>query len=398
MTHHTTTSLRRAALLLVAVLGTLLLSGAPVRAQDGTSTTTPPGAGLPPTSTPPRGSDEKEAGWAVQPAGPDGPGLRASFTYNVKPGQTLRDSVSISNLSSKPITFAIYPKDAFNTEGDGAFALDADEEKSDDVGSWITLKVGKYTVPAGKRADIPFQVEVPADAAPGDHAGGIIAANVDAVDTVEKDGVTLAVRQRVAARMYIRVAGPLKPELRITDIHIAKTTPVIPFRDGRVTITYTLENLGNVRLESATETKVTGLFGRTVRTIRSQDLPELLPGGSVEVTEAFTGTPPIEPLTAKIQVKSLDTSVTETASKGFFVWSWLVVILLALIAACLAFRAWRKRRRASRAAGAGGTGAPNGTLGEGPSDVAGAAGTPDTDGAPEPVGAGAGDASSAELS
>jgi hypothetical protein len=257
--------------------------------------------------------------------------------------------------------------------------------KSDDVGSWVTLKVNKYTVPAGKRADIPFEVKVPADAAPGDHAGGIVAANVEAVDTVEKDGVTLAVRQRVAARIYIRVAGPLKPELRVKRVKVTKTTPVIPFKDGDVTITYTLENLGNVRLEAATESQVTGMFGRTVKKLKSQDLPELLPGGSVEVTETFKGTPPVEPLTAKIKVKSLDTSVTETASKGFFVWSWLVIILLVLIVAFFAFRAWRKRRRAKRAEGAGGTDDPAGPLGEGPSDPAGAGGAPDP--ALEPVGA-----------
>lgn len=391
MSHHRTSTSRRALLVLAAGLCALVVAAAPARAQDATTTTSAQaGAGLPPTATPPSGDGEKEAGWAVAPAGPDGPGLRSAFTYNVKPGQTLRDSVSISNLSSKPITFAIYPKDAFNTEGDGAFALDADEVKSDDVGSWITIKVNKYTVPSGKRADIPFEIKVPEDAAPGDHAGGIIAANVEPVDTVDKDGVTLAVRQRVAARIYIRVAGPLTPELRVKDVQVEKTTPVIPFKDGKVTISYTLENLGNVRLESATETEVTGLFGRTVKTLKSQDLPELLPGGSVRVTETFKGTPPIEPLTARVKVKSLDTSVTETASKGFFVWSWLVVILLVLIVALLAFRAWRKRRRAKRAEGAGGADGPDGPLGEGPEDPVGAAGAPDpgADPVPAPVGAG----------
>jgi hypothetical protein len=385
--HHHPTPWRRALLVLVAAISVLLVSGAPVLAQDGTTTTEgQPGAGLPPTKTPPSGEGEKEAGWAVQPAGPDGPGLRSAFTYNVKPGQTLRDSVSISNLSSKPITFAVYPKDAFNTEGDGAFALDADEDTSDDVGSWVTIKVDEYTVPSGKRADIPFEVKVPEDASPGDHAGGIIAANVEPVETVDQSGVALSVRQRVAARIYIRVAGPLTPELRVKNVQVTKTTPVIPFVDGKVKITYTLENLGNVRLESATETEVTGLFGRTVKTLKSQDLPELLPGGSVQVTETFKGTPPIEPLTAHVKVKSLDTSVTETASKGFFVWSWLVVILLVLLAAVLAFRAWRKRRRAKRAEGAGGTAGPDGPLGEGPEDPADAASTPDP--APEPVGVG----------
>jgi hypothetical protein len=259
------------------------------------------------------------------------------------PGQTIRDSVSISNLSTEEINFAIYAKDAFNTEIDGAFALLDDEEENADVGSWVTIRVDEYAVPAGKRADIPFELTVPEDAAPGDHAGGIIAANIE-LDEVEQDGITLALRQRVAARIYVRVAGPLTPELRIKDVSVSTDTPIIPFVQGGGTVTYTVENVGNVRLTSATESKVTGMFGRTVASLENQDLPELLPGGSVQVTEEWEGSPPLEYLTAAITVRSIDTEVTEKASVGFFVWSWLVVALLVLLVAFLIVRAVRARR------------------------------------------------------
>jgi cbb3-type cytochrome oxidase subunit 3 len=356
--------------LLAALLAVLVIAGAPAAAQDEpdtpTSTEQPAGPGLPPSSAPPAGSEEREAGWAVQPAGPDGPGLRSAFTYNMTPGQTIRDSVSISNLSSEEITFAIYAKDAFNTEVDGAFALLDDAEENVDVGSWVTIRVDEYAVPAGKRADIPFELTVPEDAAPGDHAGGIIAANVDVIDEVEQDGITLAVRQRIAARIYVRVAGPLSPELRIKDVSVSSETPLLPFVQGGGSVTYTVENVGNVRLTAATESKVTGAFGRTVASPESQDLPELLPGGSVQITESWDGSPPLEYLTAKISVRSLDTEVAERASVGFFVWSWLVVILLLVAVALVAWRLWRKRRGAA----------------------AGAA--PDASDADEPVGAGTG--------
>lgn len=346
--------------LLAAALACAALAVAvPASAQDDTTTTEQPaGPGLPPSSQPPAGSEDREAGWAVQPAGPDGPGLRSAFTYNMTPGQTIRDSVSISNLSTEEINFAIYAKDAFNTEIDGAFALLDDEEENTDVGSWVTIRVDEYAVPAGKRADIPFELTVPEDAAPGDHAGGIIAANIE-LDEVEQDGITLALRQRVAARIYVRVAGPLTPELRIKDVEVSTDTPIIPFVQGGGSVTYTVENVGNVRLTSATESKVTGMFGRTVASLENQDLPELLPGGSVQVTEEWEGSPPLEYLTAKITVRSIDAEVTETASIGFFVWSWLVVALLVLLVAFLIFRAVRARRAGRSADGpadAGGDG------------------------------------------
>jgi hypothetical protein len=326
--------------LAIVALG-LVLAGGPAHAQEQEDEQ--PGPGLPPSSATP--GDEGEAGWAVQPAGPDGPGLRAAFTYNAQPGQTLRDSVSISNLSDEEITFAIYAKDAFNTAADGAFALQDDADEPVDVGSWVTIEVDEYTVPAGRRVDVPFELTVPDDAAPGDHAGGILAADVDIVDEVEQDGVTLAVRQRVAARIYVRVAGPLEPALRISALEVKTTKPIIPFAQGKGTVTYTVENVGNTRIESATESKITGLFGRTVATPDSQDLPELLPGGRVEITEYWEGIPPVERLDADVVVASLDGELTEEATTSVFAWSWLALLVLVfLIAGLLAWRI-RKRRR-----------------------------------------------------
>lgn len=348
----------------------LALLGPAVSAQDADDL---PGAGLPPSQEPPApGGEESKAGWSVAPAGPDGPGLRAAFTYNVEPGQTFRDSVSISNLSPEPITFAIYAKDAYNTEVDAAFALLDDPEENEGVGSWITLRTTEYEIPSGKRADIPFEVTIPEDALPGDHAGGIIAANVDAVDEVEQDGVSVAIRQRVAARMYIRVAGPLDPELRVRDLKVDTETPILPFIGGKGTISYTVENIGNVRLSGATSTRLTGIFGRTVERLENQDLPELLPGGSVSVTETWEGTPPLEYLTAKISVESIDGSTEVRASTGFFVWSWIVLVLVLALVAYVGYRVWRKRR-ADRPA----------TAAEPPTDD-------DPDPEPEPVGTGGG--------
>jgi hypothetical protein len=359
---------RRLTRVLAIVLSGLVLVGGPAHAQE--TDDTEPGPGLPPSSAGPEGSQDGEAGWAVQPAGPDGPGLRSAFTYNVQPGQTLRDSVSISNLSDEEITFAISSKDAFNTAADGAFALQDDDEEAVDVGSWVTIEVDEYTVPSGRRVDIPFELAVPDDAAPGDHAGGILAANVDVVDEVERDGVTLAVRQRVAARIYVRVAGPLEPALRIRNLQVSTSRPLIPWAQGRGTVTYTVENVGNTRIESATESQITGLFGRTVATPDSQDLPELLPGGSVEITEHWKGIPPVERLNADVEVVSLDGELSETASSSVFVWSWMALLVLFFVLATLL--AWRIRKRRGKESKGEGTDAGPGDDGGSTGATAGA--------------------------
>lgn len=342
---------RRVRLLPALLMGAVLLAPSPAVAQDQDDD-----AGEQPAVG---------AQWAVEPSGPDGPGLRPSFAYNLEPGQVIQDVVAISNLTDEPIEFEIYAKDAYNTPRDAAFALDADEETSTGVATWITFGqpagsppsedgVLRYTLAGRTRVDVPFQISVPEDAEPGDHAGGIIATNASPIPGLDSDGVNIQLRQRVAARVYVRVDGPVTSALRVDQVETDTSMPIVPWLTGRgdATITYTITNVGNVRLDPLASVEVTGLLGRTLRTVPTRELPELLPGASVVVTESWSGLPPIEPLNVEISVETAGGEVSVTRSHGVFVWSWAAVVLLALVAAWLGYRLWRRRhpRRARRAA------------------------------------------------
>jgi hypothetical protein len=334
----------RATMLRLGAAALLVLAASPVataaHAQDPDPTaTTAPAAGDGTTSTP-----VPKEGWGVAPTGPDGPGGRSAFAYNVSPGQVLRDSVSISNLSDEPLELDLYARDAYNTSEDGAFALQALEEKATDAGAWIHLKVDEYTVAPGKRVDIPFEVTVPADATPGDHTAGIIAANQNAMPSADASGAKVDVLQRIAARVYLRVDGKVQPELRITRMRIGSTTPLVPWVQGRTTITYDVENVGNVRITAAAELKVAGLFGRTVHRFDAEDLPELLPGGKVSITRSFDGVPPIERLHAKVKLTAIDGSTTESGETTTFAWAWATPIVLLLAAAAVGWFRFRRHR------------------------------------------------------
>jgi hypothetical protein len=301
--------------------------------------------------------------WAVQPSGPDGPGPRPNFAYSLSPGASIEDVVSLSNLSERPLTFLIYAKDAYNTPRDAAFALQADEEEPMGVGSWVRfldegtgqygLESLQYTLEPGRRVDVPFLVTVPADAEPGDHAGGIIAASTEPVGGTDDDGVALAIRQRIGSRVYLRVDGPMRANLEVTNVSIDHSMPIVPWVTGRgdMAITYEVRNTGNVRLESAATVEVTGLFGRRVRSFPVEGVPELLPGSSVVLTQAFSGLSPLELLNTRIEVESLDGQTSTSRSTRTFIWSW-VVVALALAAAVYAGDRYRRRRHARRLAAA----------------------------------------------
>jgi hypothetical protein len=294
-------------------------------------------------------ADDSQA-WSVDPSGSGVPGGRSAFVYSLAPGQVFQDSVWITNVSSRPITFAVYARDAFNTDVDAGYALQLQREKPRDAATWIQIAVDRITVQPGTRADVPFQVTIPAGARPGDHAAGIIAEDV-APPTVHGNDVGVALQRRVAARIYVRVAGPLEPSLEVESIKVIHHSALLPPVTGRgdATVVYRIKNTGNVRMPASANVHVTGLLGRTIKRFPSRSIPELLPGSSVQLAERFEGLPAIDRLSASITVRGEGTIARGTHDT--WVVSWLIVAILGGL--LLALAGWRRRRRRRGAQGPG---------------------------------------------
>lgn len=304
-------------------------------------------ASTPPEDTTPvedtAGTDA--GGFAVQPSGPDGPGGRDYFVYTLKVGEVYGDTVAISNLSDQTATFAVYPTDAQNTT-DGSFSLLREEDDPSDVGAWVELGATQWTVEPGTRVDIPFQVTVPADVAPGDHVGAIVAQKIDDPDN-PNDGIGLDVRVRVAARLYVRVDGPVNPSLAIDDFTVTYSAPASPFGGADAHVNYTLTNTGDIRLAPTADLSISGVFGLGETSMPERQIPELLPGGSVEIAEVVHDVKPYVRITAELDVVSADTAAN--ASSSVTQWAIPVLAVGGLAAVVVGLIAWRvvKRRRAA---------------------------------------------------
>ncbi len=288
--------------------------------------------------------------WAVDPSGPDGPGDREHFVYTLKPGQVFQDTVALSNLSDEPRDFLIFPTDAYTVPGEGGFAALREGEEPESVGTWIEMPTRTITVEGGTRADIPFQIVVPPDAEPGDHAGAILA--VDAlqgdVEDPDAEGLGVSIRQRVGSRVYVRVDGPLQPALEVEEFRVDYENPTVPIvQSGTVEVQYEVRNSGNLRLTPEAELKIKAPFGVTLKTIEARELPEMLPDGRILVTETIDGVPPVGRLTAEVSLRSrtgegdvyeLTRSTTVTAMP----WLLVAFVLLA-IGVLFGWRWWRRR-------------------------------------------------------
>src|SRR5581483_9049950 len=287
--------------------------------------------------------------------------------FDVAPGQTVTDRVELVNSGDQPRAFYVYAADAYTTEIGGGFALHLRTDPSRDAAAWTTLPVSRYTVPARSAAVLPFQVTAPPDATPGDHTAGLVAEEV--LPPAARDGSAGVVPlHRVAARLYLRVQGPVHPALQIERLTVTRHEPAIPFLGGSsTTVSFSLVNAGNVRTQlDEVDFRLTGAFGRALRDERIQRpqnggtapaaLPDqVIPGSRLQFSRTFAGLPPIEAITAAVTVRAEDSllhqPVSTSRSTTFWVVPWPAVALLSALVVLAVARRRRRRRRAHRSVG-----------------------------------------------
>lgn len=354
---------RLGTVLALAVLTLAGLGAVPAEAASPSPTPSAAQTGASPAG-PGTGDPTKVVTFGVQPATPTKAGVMAPDSrpflyYAAAPGSTITDHVAILNYSTKPLTLSVYSTDAVNDDK-GGFALLPTSERPTDAGAWTSVgtKPVTVTIPARTRAAngqesygfriVPLTVKVPADASPGDHVGGVVASLVSAANDPNNPNVRLD--QRVGTRMFIRVAGALKPDLAIENLSATYTGTLNPVGKGTATVDFTVANRGNVKLGGRITVDVSGLLGRTASvTLPDQGL--ILPGNavnfSVEVTDVLpqvrdTATVTVIPL--KLQGDADPELPDVVASTSFWAVPWTLVAII-LILVLLGWAAWRRRAR-----------------------------------------------------
>lgn len=288
--------------------------------------------------------------WSVKPADTAQGRDRPNYAYDLMPGGTVGDALYVANRSPQPITLRVYAADGFLTD-DGALDILAGGVESTDLGSWVSIASPELTLDSGASAEVPFTVAVPADAAPGDYAAGIVASML-----VTADNGTITER-RLGSRVHLRVQGELAPALAISDVVVDYHGTANPAETGSATVGYTLTNTGNTRLDPDAEVALGGPFG-WARVTAADDAPELLPGSSLERTVEVAGIVPLVLLSADVTATSqvvsrtlagaepstLDPLVSQGTATTAAV-PWTALAILAVIALLVAWRIVAARRR-----------------------------------------------------
>jgi len=279
--------------------------------------------------------------WSVSTAANGFGSDRQNYSYTINPGDQVADGLVVANNGKTPLGLAVYAADGF-TAGDGRLDLLTKDAKSTGVGAWVHTPNEAVTVQPGQSLQVPFILAVPADAAPGDHLGGIVTSLTQGGD----------VDHRLAIRIRVRVSGELKPSMSVDDVKLRYSGN--PFGKGDATVTYTIHNTGNAILAARPSTSLNGLFGTgRVDAAKADDTPQLLPGESWKGTATVHGVRPVVRLTGKVTLLPLQTDAAGstgtlddvTATTHAWTIPWLVLLVLIALCAVAAVLVVRRRGR-----------------------------------------------------
>ncbi|MFD1827371.1 WxL protein peptidoglycan domain-containing protein [Mumia zhuanghuii] len=286
--------------------------------------------------------------WSVTPTpgSESSPTPRSYFVLEGAPGTTLTDKVRIRNYTNRPLTFTLYGADGYNTEQGGFFALRTLERPQVDVGAWTKLPVQQVKVARRTQVDVPITVQIPENATPGDHVGGIVALNGAVEGTTESGGIDVGIKRAVAARLYLRVSGPTTPALKVSDVRLEHDRGFFPWSgSGKGSVSYTVENTGNLRLSPESVIRLSGVAGRELDEVETAAVVDLLPGQTAKLRADVSGVGWADRVSVDVTLATPE-GVRDVASTTVWIVPWPLVLILLLLIAGSTW--WWLRRRAER--------------------------------------------------
>ncbi len=338
---------------LSAVVLLLTPAGSALAASSPAPSATP--QSIPSEVIPPSTAGSGKVTFAAGPGNATSLDSRNSFSYNrIAAGTVIQDFLGVSNFSDQPETFTLGSADAYTNTG-GVTTLKEDNQRSTDIGSWITFAHTQVTIPSHARLNEPITITVPSNAKPGDHQGGVFAEY--RIGSGSSGSNSFAQDHRVGVPVYISIPGAVVAKLGISSLTTSYNGTVNPIGDGSTTVSYTVTNAGNVNLTGTQNIAITGLYGIPLASVKATKLPELLPGDSYQVKTSVPGVFALSWMTAKVTIQPIQTHPNSAgpapkiaaATKSAGLWGTpvlLLVIIVAIVVGVVGGRFWFRRRQA----------------------------------------------------
>lgn len=243
------------------------------------------------------GPTDETLTWGISPAGPDGRDDRSAIAHVTEPGSRITEHVVVDNFGDEPLVVDLYGADA--RPAGGSFDVDTADEPAEAVGAWIALDATTIEVPARGEVIVELVIDVPHDATPGDHAGGVLASRRTAGSSQD---VGFATERRVGTRVHLRIDGPITAALEVTDLRVTHSQGLDPRGRGTTEVTYRITNPGNLRLGGRVEVTTSAPLGLGRRRVAGPSIDDLLPGHWSDHVVVIDGVVPLGRLRTEVVV------------------------------------------------------------------------------------------------
>ena len=176
-----------------------------------------------------------------------------SRQYEVKPGQVLKDTVTVLNDGQSAYDFIVYatPYSVSNESYDPNFS---DTLAGADAYEWIEFEKTLYHIKPRQTIHVPYTVRVKPDATPGGHYGAIF------VETqASGDSGNLVREKRLGSIVYATVAGKVVHSGEVTDVSIAPFQSTAPLKAS-----VRVKNTGTTDFRAPVSYVIKDVFGRVL--------------------------------------------------------------------------------------------------------------------------------------
>lgn len=169
------------------------------------------------------------------------------FVFSLAPGQSSTDEALVSNTGNEPVTLRLYSANAI-TAKNGGTTFAPRSEGADGATFWLDVAPATFTLQPGEKRSVPFTVQVPQNASPGEHITGLVVEEVVDVASTQADrsraqfGAVVVRRAGVAA--VIDVPGIRTPALTLVGASLREQTD-----ESGAVFEVSVRNTGNISLK-----------------------------------------------------------------------------------------------------------------------------------------------------
>lgn len=151
------------------------------------------------------------------------------YYFEIKPGDTINDSLDIRNTSDKTINVRVYATDTEINNQDQT-VLKAYNTKRSDFGNWVSFdgEIEKnFSINPNEAKRINFTVNLPTDKALGKYYGGIMAENLGTEGKELESNVVIKTNARIG--LFTKLIATDSPQPVLKQSQVTHSQPPTPW-------------------------------------------------------------------------------------------------------------------------------------------------------------------------